>query len=510
VLHRASFILVAALLATGAVTAAPGPVQAVDPTDTPTPLPSATATPQPTPDPDITKPVISGRAPAINAVGVAVGTSIRVTFSEPVLGIDSANFLLRNSASTATIPAVASYNAATRVATLDPNANLAYNTRYLLVLSNVGDQAGNALGRQAWRFTTQYRVSFAAGAHTGYKFSSTGVITSRKAINLTVASSATATYRTFISGRGVFLRLTSGALKGFLVPENARTHQRGMVGLVKYSRLRTLAFPVGRYTGYLFNSGYTAVTATRVASVPAPSTATASRYAVISGRPHVLMASGTWASRWVRSTSGGAVTRDNAPLPSCAVGDVLTRYRGYGDYSRTLLDPRFMIPRTYVPTHLVKVTNAGVRTGSYGMSYVRSLVIPDLKALNAAARAAGYGSLIVNSGYRSYDTQARWFASYSSANGYKQALLYSNRAGHSGHQLGTTLDINVYAATGLNAWMRNNAYKYGFIQSYPANQTAKHCYGTEDWHYRYLGRDTAANIFKSGLTEREWLWLVHN
>jgi D-alanyl-D-alanine carboxypeptidase len=283
-----------------------------------------------------------------------------------------------------------------------------------------------------------------------------------------------------------------------------------MVGLVKYSRLRTLAFPVGRYTGYLFNSGYTAVTATRVASVPAPSTATASRYAVISGRPHVLMASGTWASRWVRSTSGGAVTRDNAPLPSCAVGDVLTRYRGYGDYSRTLLDPRFMIPRTYVPTHLVKVTNAGVRTGSYGMSYVRSLVIPDLKALNAAARAAGYGSLIVNSGYRSYDTQARWFASYSSANGYKQALLYSNRAGHSGHQLGTTLDINVYAATGLNAWMRNNAYKYGFIQSYPANQTAKHCYGTEDWHYRYLGRDTAANIFKSGLTEREWLWLVHN
>ena len=151
-LHRASFILVAALLATGAVTAAPGPVQAVDPTDTPTPLPSATATPQPTPDPDITKPVISGRAPAINAVGVAVGTSIRVTFSEPVLGIDSANFLLRNSANTATIPAVASYNAATRVATLDPNANLAYNTRYLLVLSNVGDQAGNALGRQAWRF----------------------------------------------------------------------------------------------------------------------------------------------------------------------------------------------------------------------------------------------------------------------------------------------------------------------------------------------------------------------
>ena len=203
----------------------------------------------------------------------------------------------------------------------------------------------------------------------------------------------------------------------------------------------------------------------------------------------------------LRGAAGGI-----KPLPACVVADVPTRYQAYGDHWRTLLDWTYMIPAGYRAPDLVPAGNAGIRYGTYGTVYVRNIVIADLRAMSQAAAAAGHGSLIINSAYRSFETQAQWFENYASSKGYNQALLYSNRAGHSGHQLGTTIDVNVYATSGLNAWMRTNAHRFGFIQSYPAGLTSKHCYGAEDWHFRYFGRPTAAAIKASGLTEREWLW----
>lgn len=200
---------------------------------------------------------------------------------------------------------------------------------------------------------------------------------------------------------------------------------------------------------------------------------------------------------------------DVPPLPSCTVNDVQTKHRGYGDWWRTLLDWTYMVPRSYAPGDLAPVTNAGVRTGSYGQQYVRGFLIAELAALNNASKAAGHGSLVVNSAYRSYDMQADWFKRYADAHGYDQALLYTNRAGHSAHQLGIAIDINVYASSGLNAWMRDNAWRYGWVQSYPAGKNAVHCYGTEDWHYRYLGREAAAVIRGLGITEREYLWRLN-
>ena len=35
--------------------------------------------------------------------------------------------------------------------------------------------------------------------------------------------------------------------------------------------------------------------------------------------------------------------------------------------------------------------------------------------------------------------------------------------------------------------MRANAWKYGFIMSYPKGKSAVTCYAYEPWHYRYVG-----------------------
>jgi hypothetical protein len=54
--------------------------------------------------------------------------------------------------------------------------------------------------------------------------------------------------------------------------------------------------------------------------------------------------------------------------------------------------------------------------------------------------------------------------------------------------------------------MRQHAWEYGFIGSYPPKRQDVSCYASEAWHYRYVGRTLAAAIHASGLTTREYLW----
>ena len=156
--------------------------------------------------------------------------------------------------------------------------------------------------------------------------------------------------------------------------------------------------------------------------------------------------------------------------------------------------------------------NAGLNSGHR----VRAFVIADLKAMARAARAAG-ARLAVQSAFRSYSTQKSTFAYWSRVSGYSAALRSSARAGHSEHQLGTTVDFRSYGGsapwyysdwgtTKAGAWLKKNAWKYGFVMAYPKGKTSVTCYAYEPWHYRYMGRSEAAKVRSSGLTLRQYLW----
>ena len=156
--------------------------------------------------------------------------------------------------------------------------------------------------------------------------------------------------------------------------------------------------------------------------------------------------------------------------------------------------------------------NAGLNSGHR----VRAFVIADLKAMARAARAAG-ARLAVQSAFRSYSTQKSTFAYWSRVSGYSAALKSSARAGHSEHQLGTTIDFRSYGGsapwyysdwgtTKAGAWLKKNAWKYGFVMAYPKGKTSVTCYSYEPWHYRYMGRAEAAKVRSSGLTLRQYLW----
>lgn len=207
-----------------------------------------------------------------------------------------------------------------------------------------------------------------------------------------------------------------------------------------------------------------------------------------------------------------ALGADPGALPTCAYDDVMTPYRAYSDWRSTLLDTTFKVGRRYVPPRLVAVGEAGIS----GSGRVRSLVVVDLFAMKWAAWKAG-NPIEVVSAYRSYDKQVNTFEYWVRVDGYRKALSTSARPGHSEHQLGTALDFKTkggrdpwllddWATTRAGGWMKANAWKFGFVMSYPKGARDKTCYGYEPWHYRYFGRQVAAAMHEAALTSRQWLW----
>src|SRR6185436_11416313 len=106
---------------------------------------------------DNTAPTITARTPLNNATNVTIGSSVSATFSEPMdaATITAASVTLRAAGAGSDVPAAVSY--AGGVASLVPNAPLAYNTVYTAtVAASVADLAGNQLGTAStWSFTTE-------------------------------------------------------------------------------------------------------------------------------------------------------------------------------------------------------------------------------------------------------------------------------------------------------------------------------------------------------------------
>ena len=120
----------------------------------------------------------------------------------------------------------------------------------------------------------------------------------------------------------------------------------------------------------------------------------------------------------------------------------------------------------------------------------------------AAAESENVNGFTITSGYRSYERQKEVYAE--SRDGYAQ------KPGCSEHQTGLCFDVTAENVGGFEntpqyAWLRQNAYKYGFIQRYPANKAHITGISYEPWHYRYVGVEAATYMQKNDLTLEEYL-----
>lgn len=176
----------------------------------------------------------------------------------------------------------------------------------------------------------------------------------------------------------------------------------------------------------------------------------------------------------------------------------------------TTLDPEllkkyskvYFLNENYAPANLVNIDPI------YSIDPKKNLQIldkvdPFLENMLKDANAANV-PLRVDSAYRSFAEQKTLKSNYKMTYGAGTANQFSADQGYSEHQLGTTLDLTTptikgallsFAKTTSYAWLNDNAYKYGFIISYPKTNTY---YEYEPWHWRFVGTELATYIHDNG------------
>lgn len=147
---------------------------------------------------------------------------------------------------------------------------------------------------------------------------------------------------------------------------------------------------------------------------------------------------------------------------------------------------------------------------------VDARIYPQLQAMFDAARASGI-NLHVAEGYRSEEEQGDLMEEKiesfieegkSEGEAKKLARKWVALPGTSEHQLGIAVDINSQISTPsgpLYSWLANNSYKYGFILRYPPNKVSITGVKYEPWHFRYVGKNAAAEIHKQGICLEEYI-----
>lgn len=125
--------------------------------------------------------------------------------------------------------------------------------------------------------------------------------------------------------------------------------------------------------------------------------------------------------------------------------------------------------------------------------------LPFLIRMLDVASSSGV-TLQVVSAYRSFGTQAAVKSGYKVTFGAGTANQFSADQGYSEHQLGTAVDLTSpegkdtffgFEKTKGYKWLLENAYKFGFILSYPQNNTY---YQFEPWHWRFVGVELSTKL----------------
>lgn len=162
----------------------------------------------------------------------------------------------------------------------------------------------------------------------------------------------------------------------------------------------------------------------------------------------------------------------------------------------------YFLNENYIPSKLSEIDTKYLLPGRQAQQF-HTEALPFLTDLLEDAAKDGI-DLKVASAYRSFTEQGGLKGAYTQTYG-TGANTFSADQGYSEHQLGTTLDVSdpvtngpyvAFKNTEGYAWLLKNAYKHGFILSYPEDNSY---YIFEPWHWRYVGEDLAEYLHDNDL-----------
>jgi D-alanyl-D-alanine carboxypeptidase len=181
---------------------------------------------------------------------------------------------------------------------------------------------------------------------------------------------------------------------------------------------------------------------------------------------------------------------------------------------------RQISPLKYQPTNLVfpafpkpKVQNP------FGLR-LREEAALATEEMASAMTEKGIGTLILNSGFRTYKNQQGLYNRTRDTRGLAVAEKLSARPGHSEHQLGLAADFSVrgegcvimvcFGNTEAGRWLAENAHEYGFVLRYPKGYKPITGFQYEPWHFRYVGVELATEMKTRGVRTLEEFWKLES
>jgi len=233
----------------------------------------------------------------------------------------------------------------------------------------------------------------------------------------------------------------------------------------------------------------------------------------LDGKSYYLDAKGVLQTGWLELNGKSYYLKsDGSMARGKLVIDELTYYFTASGERIILVNPWNFVPSTYKP-NLVNAENGYIVDSSCRDSLMQML---------RDCRAAGYNAQIC-SAYRRHETQITLYNNkvfyyldlgYNEADARQKAAMEVAVPGTSEHELGLAVDLvdNSYwvldeaqEKTPAQKWLMAHCWEYGFILRYPSSKSAQTGIIYEPWHYRYVGKELAMELYKSGQCLEEYL-----
>lgn len=170
-----------------------------------------------------------------------------------------------------------------------------------------------------------------------------------------------------------------------------------------------------------------------------------------------------------------------------------------------LVNKEYQIHQVGVKKDIVNLFEHKELAKGYGLLntniYLSEDIAQKFSEMVAAAEIDGVNHFLISSGYRNFHEQSVLYQQVGSD--------YALPAGNSEHNVGFALDVGSTLMKMENApegrWIKENAWKYGFILRYPRDKTDITGIQYEPWHIRYVGLPHSMIIHEKNLALEEYL-----
>ena len=233
----------------------------------------------------------------------------------------------------------------------------------------------------------------------------------------------------------------------------------------------------------------------------------------IDGKQHYFHETGAAASGW-QNLDGFTYYfyTDGAPAQGKLTIDGKTHFFASNGQQMILVNPWNSLPEDYA-VELMPINET---------HYVAAIAYQDYLDMVEDCEAAGFAPVVCSS-YRTHEYQDMLFQNriqryiwkgYSEEEATELAGHVVAVPGTSEHQLGLALDIvdaknlrldESQAKMPTQKWLMENSWRYGWILRYPNEKSELTGIIYEPWHYRYVGKTIAKEIFDLGLCLEEYL-----